>query len=980
VRRCAAALGAALLAFLTAPSARALDPDRAPTQYRHDHWSLEDGLPQSSVEAILQTRDGYLWLGTQEGLGRFDGVRFVVYDRSNTPALQHNRVVALYEDRAGTLWIGTEGGGLTRYRYGEFSTQRVRDGLPDDRVRAIVEDASGQLWIGTDGGLAVVRRRGSRGFERAPRLPGRAVAALQRRGGGGVWVGTEAGLCWVSKADGEPEVVAGVTSPVLSIWEGDDHAVWVGTLRGLLRLQGSQIRRYGSGDGIPEAPIHTVTGDRDGNVWVGIEGGGIARLHEGRIAFLTTQDGLSNDSVLRLLEDREGSLWIGMQDGGLDRLADGKFLTWTTREGLPGNIVWPIYGDREGNVWVGTSAGGLGRFRDGGFTTITVRQGLTSNAIQAIAQDRSGALWIGTRGGGLDRLAGRQVRAFTTRKGLPRDSVSALWPDPDGTLWVGMRGGGLALVKGATIEPAPGVETLRNTSIHDILRSRNGDLWIATDGSGLARLRGETVVRFTTEDGLSSNIVNTLHEDADGTLWIGTYGGGLVRLRSGRFSAYTTARGLFDDAVFSILDDGRGNLWMSCNKGVFRVSRREIEELDAGVVSRLHPVAYDKADGMRSRECNGANQPAGWRSSDGTLWFPTIQGAATINPAKIRRNDVPPPVIVEAMLVDGSALPLTGGLEIGPGKETLEIRYTATSLLVPERVRFHYKLEGFDRDWVEAGGRRVAFYTHVPPGTYRFVVKAANDDGVWNETGASLSFRLRPPFYRTPWFMALAVLMALGLASAAYRLQVRRVHAKEQTLIHLVEQRTRELEEANRALARLSSLDGLTGLLNRRAFDETLEIEWRRACRSETPISLILADIDFFKAYNDTYGHQGGDDCLRWVARTLVANCARAGESVARYGGEEFVALLPGTRIAQATALAERLRGDVEELGILHEGSKAAGIVTLSAGIATRVPRDGVSAATLVAAADRALYEAKARGRNRVVAADDRIAGDGPGG
>lgn len=961
--------------FLASPLL-ALDAARAPTQYRHDRWRLEEGLPESSVEAIAQTSDGYLWLGTQEGLARFDGVRFTVYDRSNTPALQHNRVVALCPDREDALWIGTEGGGLTRLQDGEFQTYRSREGLPNDRVRAIVEDDAGRLWVGTDDGLAMVHGRDSPHFDRSRGLPAQAVGALCRRRAGGVWVGTVAGLAWVER-DAATSVSA-VREPVLSLWEDPEGVLWVGTERGLIELRGSTVRRYGPADGLVAAPVRALVVDRNANLWIGMDGRGVARLSAGRVAWFTTADGLANNSVLRLLEDREGSLWIGMQDGGLGRLADGKFLTWTAREGLPSDVVWPVFGDREGNVWVGTNSGGLARFRDGRFTTLATRDGLSSNAIQTIAQDQGGALWIGTRGGGLDRLSGGRVLTFSARDGLPSDSVSALWPDADGTLWIGTRNGGLARLAGGRISPAPEAGLPPNASVFDILRGRAGDLWIATNGLGLVRIRSGGATRYTTKDGLSSDIVDTLHEDRDGTLWIGTYGGGLDRLRGERFTAYTTARGLFDDAVFRILDDQRGHLWMSCNKGVFRVSRREIEDLDRGAIDRLHPVSYGTADGMRSRECNGANQPAGWRTPDGRLWFPTIRGVATIDPANEETNAVVPPVVVESVVVQGSPLAPGQGLDLGPGKDTLEFHYTAPSLLVPERVRFLYKLEGFDVDWVDAGGRRIAYYTRVPPGRYRFVVKAANDDGVWNETGAFVSLRLRAPFYRRAWFVVLALLTALGLVAGGYRVQVRRVRARERTLERLVEQRTRELEEANKSLSRLSSLDGLTGLLNRRAFDETLEVEWRRGSRSETPISLILADVDSFKAFNDTYGHQGGDDCLRWVARTLTATFGRAGDSVARYGGEEFVVLLPGTRLTEALALAERLRADVEALGILHEGSNAAGIVTLSAGVATRVPRDGVSSETLLAAADRALYQAKGGGRNQVAAGDADVAASGP--
>jgi diguanylate cyclase (GGDEF)-like protein len=959
----------ALILGLPGSSAMALDPGRALTQYRHEAWTTREGLPQSSVESMAQTPDGYLWLGTQEGLARFDGIRIVVFDKSNTRALHHNRVTALLADREGALWVGTEGGGLARLRNRTW-TEETSLGVPNPRVRALAQDDEGTVWVGTDAGL--VRSQAGRFLADPawdPRLRG-PITALHV-GRGEVFVGVGEGLLALRRGSARAEEIRGLPKgPVKSLWQDPDGTLWVGTTRGLFAGRPGEGALAPAPFGLSGRVVTAIRRDRDGNLWVGTEAAGLARVSQGTASTLGSRQGLSNDQVLSLLEDREGNLWVGTQDGGVNRLGDARFKTYSAAEGLAGDIAWPVFGDRDGNIWIGTKSSGLSRFRDGRFTTVSTAQGLSSNAVQSIAQDHDGSLWIGTRNGGLNHMIDGRFTVLTTRQGLPHDSVSALLVARDGSLWIGTRGGGLGRLKDGVFARWTTGEGFPNDTIHFLLEARDGALWIATNGGGLVRFQDGHFRVFTARDGLSSEIVNVVHEDKQGTLWVGTFGGGLNRRRpDGRFTAYTTSEGLYDDAIFSILEDGEDRLWMSCNKGVFRVDKSELDALDQKAIPRLHPVAYGVLDGMKNRECNGANQPPAWKDAAGRLWFPTIEGVTVVDPRHLAGNPVAPPVNLEQIVVDGRVLGPREGLALAPGARNLEFHYAAPSFVAPARVRYRYLLEGLDPEWVEAGMRRVAYYSHLSPGHYRFRVAAANDEGIWNETGTALAIDLRPRLYQTPWFYAVCGTALAGVVWGGDRLRVRRVRAREAALERLVEERTRALAEANSRLERLSSQDGLTGVANRRRFDEALDLEWRRASRSGTPVSLIMLDLDYFKDFNDTNGHLAGDERLRQVAQALASTLGRAGDLVARYGGEEFVVLLPGMGADDASALAERLRQGVEAMGLSHNASPVSQVVTLSAGVATAFAEERVSPAALVAAADGALYRAKREGRNRVAKA-----------
>jgi signal transduction histidine kinase/ligand-binding sensor domain-containing protein len=791
------ALALALLPTLLATfPAAALDPAKAITQYRHEIWRTHEGLPQSSAEALVQTRDGYIWIGTQEGLARFDGARFVVFDKSSTPELRHNRVLSLLEDRRGRLWLGTEGGGLTVLEQGVFRTFGRTDGLASDIVRALAEGADGTLWIGTDAGL---QSRDERTFATWTVDDGAApggVRALAVDPTGTVWAGTGQGLL---RRSGREFVPVGVRDPVHSIHAASDGTLLVGTSHGLRLLREGRVETLGTSDSLPGEVVNCVLRDRRGTVWIGTSAG-LARWASGRMSTFTPAQGLSNGNVLALLEDREGTLWVGTQDGGLNKLSDASFTPWGVTEGLSADVTWAVFVDRDGAVWSGTDSAGVNVRRGDRVTTIGTADGLAAPGVQAIWQHPDGSVWLGTRGGGVSVVrGGRVVKTLRKADGLASDSISAITGTRDGSIFIGARGGG-----GLTRLSADGAFTrfseqdgLLNGTVHALHEDRRGNLWVGTNGAGLFRYDRDSgrFTRFGTPQGLSIEIVNTIHEEADGTLWVGTYGGGLNRFRDGRFFPVTMREGLYDDAVFAILPDGHGNLWISCNRGIYAVSLRELEALVRGVARRVSCRLFGVEDGMRNRECNGANQPSGARGPDGRLHFPTIEGIASVDPSGLFQNPIPPPVQVEEVRVNDKPRSARAFFELPPGAERFEFQYTALSFRVPSRVKFRIRLEGVDREWVDVGTRRSAYYTRLSPGSYTFRVAASNESGVWNEGEASFSFSVRPRLDQRPFFWLLLGTLALAIVYTGYRFRVARLEARERELVEIVEERTRSLRE-----------------------------------------------------------------------------------------------------------------------------------------------------------------------------------------
>jgi signal transduction histidine kinase/ligand-binding sensor domain-containing protein/DNA-binding response OmpR family regulator len=777
--------------------AQTLDPTKPMTQYVHQVWQDEDGIPENAVQAIVQTRDGYLWLATEEGLVRFDGIHFTVFDKGNTPELRSSYVVTLHESHDGSLWIGTSGSGAYRLKDGKFSAYPPRSELSHSTVWSFCEGHDGSMWIGT-AGLGLVRwKNGSlSSYSTKDGLSNNFIWTLEESEDGSLWIGTNGGLNRLkdgrftvyTRKDGLPSEVVWCLGP------GQMHSMWVGTASGLVRVQDGKFHRYGSNEGLPDVPVKSVYEDHQGTLWVGTEGQGLERRKDGKVSVYNSEDGLSNDTVSSILEDEDGSLWLGTFGGGLERLKDGNFITYGKKQGLGFDYVNPIYQSRDGGIWIGSDGGGLDRLKNGRFTHYTTKEGLPSDHVWSVIEAEDGSIWAGTNGSGLARIKNGSIDIYNTKNGLSNDSIRCLLETRPGELWIGTRSGGLDRLKNGKFTVFSARDGLPSDVIRSLYQDPTGTLWIGT-GGGLVAMKNGKFKTYMTEDGLSNNETCSIYQDRDGTFWFGSCTGGLTRFKDGRFTAYTTRQGLFDDVVFQILDDDLGNLWMSCNKGVYRASKKELNDFAAGAVHSIHCQSYGVSDGMGSQECDGGFQPAGWKTKDGRLWFPTLKGIAVVDPAHLRADIRVPRVIIEQVLTDDRPLPLQGKITLPPGHGKLEFRYTGLSFSAPRKVQFKYQLVGFDTNWVDAGSRRYAFYTNLPPGKYRFRVIACNGDGKWNMEGASVDIDLEPHLYQTLWFCYSSALLLLFMVIGGHQLRVRQLRAHQQELELHVEERTEELQK-----------------------------------------------------------------------------------------------------------------------------------------------------------------------------------------
>ncbi|MCU0293672.1 MAG: ATP-binding protein, partial [Thermoanaerobaculaceae bacterium] len=798
------AVGAAAL-LLAGPSG-ALDPAKTIDQYPRDVWSVEQGLPQNSIEAIVQDRDGYLWLGTQEGLVRFDGVSFRVFDRATTPELGENVVASLAAGEGGSLWVGTTRA-LCRLKAG-VATRGFgpAEGLPGRGVRTVLPIEPDEVWLGTrGGGIAILREGAMRVLSTTDGLAHDGVWWLARDREGAVWAGTAGGVSRVKGATvtsfGREHGLPGLE--VRAVCVRRDGSVWVGTDQGVARLEGGRFVTVLDRDRMAGAAVYSMLEDAQGSLWIASYGAGLFRLVGDRLDRVTEKDGFPGDVVRSLYEDREGSLWVGLAGRGLVRLKDASFTTVQARHGLTHDYVTSVLEDGTGTLWVGTFGGGIARLQDGRWSPFNPGGRLPSENVWSLARDRSGALWVGTLGAGLAVVRGSDVRLLSSRNGLSNDSVRAILEDRQGSVWVATRNG-LNRVRGDQVTVFGTAQGLSSDSFYCLHEDRQGRLWLGTSGGGVCRLDDGKAVTFG-PGGLSAGTVYDILEDDDGTMWFGTAGAGIGRLRDGRWSSATTREGLFDNTAYRLLRDAEGFAWVSCNKGIFRVSLGELGEVVDGRRPRVSCMVFGTGDGLASAEANGGSQPAGWRSGDGRLWFPTIRGLAVVDPARLVRSAAPPPVRIEELVAAGESFAAVAPVRLGPGRNDLEIRYSGLEFRAPARVRFRYRLEGFDRDWVEAGSRRVAYYTNLPPGSYRFLVAAASEDGTWSAEPAALRLTLTPPVWATWWFRLGGLLVLAVLSVGWYRVRVHNFERERRVLERVVAERTAELAASRDQLAARSA-------------------------------------------------------------------------------------------------------------------------------------------------------------------------------
>jgi len=778
----------------------ALDPVRRVSQFSQESWRSDDGLPQNSLLSMAQTRDGYLWLGTWEGLVRFDGARFLVFDRRNTPELRNHTVRALAEDVSGTLWVGTENG-LVAYRDGRF--KRAPGALDATKVERLLL-GEGVLWVGTSVGLwqmPLGRDGATRRYTVENGLPASHVTALMHGEGGALWVGTKEGLARVvdGKVEASPFAIPGPRPrpEVLALSRDSAGILWVGTPMGLISWNGTLAQRFASEDGLPAAYVTALYTDSQGNLWVGMRHGGLVRHNAEGFSPPVPGMGLTEAEVLSLLEDRDGHLWVGTYSG-LFRLRDGPFSTYGLPEGLTQEgTVSAVLEDRRGTLWVGTVGGGLYRLENGTFRPVSEEEGLPEKIIPAMHEAPDGTLWVGT-GNGIYLYDGHRFTRLPREQGGPQGVVTALLVDSRGDAWIGTP---LAL-----IHLREGVSTLYGAKqgvtspIIVMAEDSQGRVWFGSE-AGLLRWEAgkKGLSRFTQQDGLPGDLVLSLLADPDGTVWVGTETG-LGRWRDDTWARFTVKQGLYDDSVFSLVPDGDGYLWMSSNKGVSRVSRRELDAVARGDPEhkRVTSLNFDQRDGMRTAECNGNTQPSGWRAKDGRLWFANFSGAIVVDPVRVRASRPPPEVRIEEVRVQGKLVPVEDRVELPPGGARLEIRFTAFTPVDAARLPFRYRLEGHDDSWVNTEVR-MATYTGLRPGTYRFQVQAEARDGSWSPP-VSLDVVLEPKLWQRT-SVGLLVVLGLGLLGVSvYLLRVGQLKARERWLAERVQDRTRALALANEDL------------------------------------------------------------------------------------------------------------------------------------------------------------------------------------
>jgi len=770
-------------ALVFALSAAGFFPASAAPNYFTRTWQVEQGLPQNKVTAVVQTRDGYLWVGTYNGLARFDGVRFTVFDDKNTRELHSRRITSLFEATDGTLWIGTESGDVSQYKDGHFNAVPLRANWSDGKIYAITADDTGEVWLMNGAGELARARDGK--MLSPPSGTVTNVVSLTRGRDGTVWVNREGRVSLLKQGQllpvelSEPGLKTYLTY-IQGIAASRDGGLWVASSGNIRKWKNGQwvAGQSVAGQSVADldvapwgySPVANFVETSSGVLMGGTAVNGLwlvfpdstntPALHFSRTS------GLPSDWVISLWEDRENNLWCGT-GAGLVVIRPNNLETISPPDKWNGRAVLSVLPMPDGTLWAGTEGAGLYRLQNGswtsfGLTNYSSNQGLRNNFVWSLAADDAGNILAGTWGGG---LFAQKDDSFDFASGLenillPMPALLFLHDD----LWIGTPAGVLHSQHGK-LERFNEIAGEPFGDVRAIAQDKSGALWFGTAGGGLVHLQNGNFRRFKEHDGLSSDFIECLHFADDGALWIGTFGGGLDRFKDGQFSIVSSEQGLPNSVIGHIESDGLGYFWMSSYGGILRASEQDLNRCADGKLAEVLLLTYGINDGLPTLECSEGSQSAGGKMADGRLLFPTAKGLVAVNPGGAKINPLPPPVWIEAMRVDDKKFADgydVGPLKVPPGRHRIEFEYNGLSFVAPEKVRFKCRLNGFDPAWADVGTKRVATYNYIPPGKYSFQVIACNNDGVWNRTGASLKFEVLPYFWQTWWFRVLG-----GLATAA---------------------------------------------------------------------------------------------------------------------------------------------------------------------------------------------------------------------
>ena len=779
------------------PSEPAFDIASGARALSFQWWQKEQGLTHGPVRALTQTRDGYLWLGTDNGLVRFDGIRFTEFGAAD--GIRNGTITALLQDHRGALWIGRSDNGLSRWEGNRVTTLTTQDGLPTNSITTLVEDNSGRVWIGTEAGLVLWENERLSASNALGQFNGARINALCKDQKGDVWTSVKkVGIFHFTNERFEAvaeDSLEGLLKESHCLMVDRVGRLWVGAGEAfVLCRDGERWYQYRIPRHEAKSHISSLAEEPDGTVWAGCSRGGLLQFKDGKSAAIPTGIGLAGNLVQSLLTDSEGHVWVGTE-AGLNRLHRNALTTLSQSEGLGVGATRSTAEVMPGIVWVSKANGGLYRWDGKSFSRLSAA-GLSphDSEITTLLVTRDGCCWVATTNNLLlykDPIAAAdEVRIVHSAK----LNIMALAEDGEGTLWAGTRDGRIWRLREGSWLAQTNFST--RSSITGIVPTANDSAWVGTDGDGLFRVAEGNVEHFE-RDGLSSKHLRTLFLDDNGTLWIGTADSGLSRLRNGRFANFTTSQGLPDNNIAQILEDDSGRLWIGTAGGVACVSKAQLEEVASGKSRRLYPRVFRRTEGMASDECSGGFYPAGLKTRSGLLWFSTSKGISVFNPRVLPVETAVANAALEEVIVDDATAfrmrggPLSSGtnqndtankaspvsanlLRIRPGKHRVEFRFTGLSFEAPELIRFRYRLEGLDPDWVEAGTRRSAFYSYLPAGKYRFHVAACNNAGAWGESESNLQVVIRHYLWQTWWFISAAVIGAGAAVIATIQITERR--------------------------------------------------------------------------------------------------------------------------------------------------------------------------------------------------------------
>jgi signal transduction histidine kinase/ligand-binding sensor domain-containing protein len=817
-RRTVTALG---ILLACCPHVSGLNPSLDINQYAHTAWTVRDGFFKGAINTIAQTPDGYLWLGTEFGLFRFDGVRSVLWTPPAKEHLPSGNIAKLLVSRDGRLWIGTATG-LASWKDGSLTHYPE---LAGQLVVELLEDRQGTMWASglrmSAGRLCAIRSIGTRCYGDDGSLGVGVTSLYEYRGD--LWAGAATGL-WSWKLD-PPKFhpIPGPARDILALIEGDNGALWIAMRGGIRQLVDGKAEPYPLPAAGPFNPSRLLR-DREGGLWIGTSGQGLVHLHQGKTDVFASADGLSGEFITSLFQDREGNIWVGTLDG-LDRFRDLAVPTISFKQGLSSANVASVLAARDGSVWLGTSEG-LNRWNDGQITIYrrrsghsppraaqqrTVREindnGLPDSTIQSIFEDDQGRIWIWTLRG----IAYFQEGRFTPVSSVPRELVYSVAAESAGNLWINDQDQGLLhLLNGKLVERIPWATLGRKDNATASAPDRaQGGLWLGFFQGGVAYFRdGRVRASYRGADGLGEGRVSGLQFDRDGALWAATQGG-LSRMKNGRAATLTSKNGLPCDGVHWMMEDDAHSVWLGMECGVARIARSELDAWSADPNHSIQDTFFDISDGVRSQLATTFYSPSVAKAADGKLWFVTRGGVSVIDPRELALNKLPPPVHIEHITAGDKKSEPSSHLRLPALVRDVSIEYTALSFVAPEKVRFRYKLEGQDPGWTEVVNQRQVHYSNLRPRHYRFRVTASNNSGVWNETGASLDFSVAAAYYQTRWFQAGCAAGFLVLLWALYRLRVHQLGREFNMRVEeRVGERTRIARELHDTL--LQSLAGVS--------------------------------------------------------------------------------------------------------------------------------------------------------------------------